>query len=133
MRKSQAIAAFRNAKILELNNQLDNEIVPAFNAEVADIKHEWEEGCKNLSIGEALADHKKRARVSDMLVRRKEFIDSLQTCLKMEMNERIKEYGGEIQESEKDGKKVLLAQFPDGSIARVPKSLWINYDLFHTA
>ena len=130
MRKSQAFASHRHAVILELNKELQEHGIPEFNAEAADIRKIHEEDSKTTDVGEALADHQKRARTNDMLIRRKEYIDGLQTRLKMEMHTRVEEYKGTLIEEEKDGKKIYVAKFPDGSQARVPRGLWVDYKAF---
>ena len=130
IRKSQAFAAFRHDVIGQLMTQLSNEIIPAFNAESEDIRRTHEEMCKDPKKGEALADHHKRARIQDMVIRRTEFIASLQTSLKDQIMERIGEYEGEIKEIEEKGKLIKRAFFPDGSTAKVPQALWIDYKAF---
>ena len=130
IRKSQAFAAHRHAITMSLMAQLTNEIAPAFNAESEDIRRQHEEQRLDPKQGEALADHFKRARIQDMVIRRNEFISSLQTSWKEQLNERIKEYEGEIKEVEENGKKVMRVYFPDKSSAKVPPVLWIDYKVF---
>ena len=51
-----------------------------------------------------------------------------------EVDERLAHDGAnlveELVENEGRTKRVLTAKFPDGSMARVPQSLWIDYSLF---
>lgn len=128
MHKSQAFAAFRTALVAELQADMTTELIPTFNAEIEDIRRTTEE-MKSLR-GEALADHHKRARILDLKARQQDFIDSLNAEMREQLENRVKSYGGTI-EVKKDGEKEILeATFPDKSTARVPKSLWINYNLF---
>lgn len=129
---SQAFAAFRTDVINELLSNLREELIPNFNSEVNDIRveHEASKGEK----GEALADHHKRARIMDLRVRQQEFIDGLNQELQERLMKRIVEYKGEVKEkmvvNDTTEKKVLEAVFPDKSVARVPKALWIDYGQF---
>lgn len=133
MRLSQAFATLRVAVIAGLTSQINETLVPNFNSEVEDIRKEWEE---KRATSEALADHHKRARIADLVVRRDAFIASLNDELRLQLNARAKlpEYGGEVAEVpvEKEGKSktVLEVKFKDGSTARMPKSLWVDYKIF---
>ena len=130
LKMSQSFAAFRKSILAELQQLLETDNVPDFNAECEDIRRVYEDMRLNPKKGEALADHKKRARINDLVIRRNMFIDTLQTRLALEQNKRIEEYKGEII-TEKDGEKdVVVAKFPDGSKAKVARALWINYELY---
>lgn len=127
MKMSQAFASERQAVIAECLHKVVQENVPSFNAECEDIRRQHEEQSKDLKIGEALADYRKRARVNHLVMKRANFIKSLETVLHKRQEERIKEYEGVI-ETEMDGdKEVIVAKFPDGSKAKVAKQLWIDY------
>jgi hypothetical protein len=132
MRLSQAFATLRVAVIAGLTDQIMKELLPNFNSEVEDIRVQWE---KKRAESEALADHEKRARIADLIVRRDAFIESLNNDLRLQLGARAKapEYGGEIKEvpdAKKEGKTVLEVKFKDGSTARMPKSLWVDYKAF---
>lgn len=129
VRKSQAFAAYRTELVTEMQGDVLQTLVPSFNAEIVDIRKSTEE-TKQLK-GEALADHHKRARIQDLKVRQQDFIDGLNAELTEKLSKRVDLYGGKIEEKENEaGKKVLEATFSDGSVARMPKSLWIDYNLF---
>ena len=74
-RMSQAFAAFRTSILAELQDNLQKGLVPHFNAEIEDIRKEYETTMGDK--GEALADYKKRQRILDLKVRQKAFIDGL--------------------------------------------------------
>jgi very-short-patch-repair endonuclease len=132
VKKSQAFAALRTQVITELQGEIQGELVPNFNSEIVDIRKKYE--TTRSERGEALADHEKRARITDLKVRQQEFIDECNRDLAARMEKRVKEYGGEIVTittgEGKEAKSVLEAKFPDGSTARVPKALWIDYNQF---
>jgi hypothetical protein len=128
---SVAFAANREAITVELLQLVTAQELPRFNACVEDIRRIYAEENKNLKIGETLADHRKRARYEDARVKREQFIATLQSRLRLEMEAKVTEYGGELVASEdKEGKPVTIAKFPDGSTARLPRGLWINYKMF---
>lgn len=133
MRLSQAFATLRVSVIAALTAQITEELLPKFNSEVEDIRRNWE---SKRAESEALADHQKRAAIADLIVRRDAFIESLNNEMRIQLGTRAKapEYGGEIQEVPDDkkgkGKTVLEVKFKDGSTARMPKSLWVDYKAF---
>lgn len=128
MHKSQAFAAFRTSLVADLQNDLTTELLPKFNSEVEDIRRMVQETLENK--GQALADHYKRARITDLKVRQQDFIDGLNVEMREALVTRVTEYGGSIETKKEGEKEVLEAKFPDGSSARVPKSLWIDYNQF---
>ena len=130
IRKSQAFASHRHAVVLELTTQLVNEIVPAFNAEAEDIRRQWEEQRLDPKKGEALADHFKRSRIQDMVIRRNEFLDTMRTSFKEQMKERIDEYQGELKEVEENGKTITRVYFPDKSSAKMPNHISFDLKMF---
>lgn len=132
MKKSQAFAALRNQIVAELTENINSELIPQFNAEVIQIREVFE---KSKPESEALAMHRRRAHIADLVVRRDEFIKGLNKDLHEQLTKRVKDYNGEIVEVEiKDENdkpiKKLEAKFDDGSIARFPKSLWVNFKAF---
>lgn len=128
MHKSQAFAAYRTELVAELQNDIATELLPKFNSEVEDIRRTTDSTRE--TKGDALATHHKRARISDLKIRQQSFIDGLNTEMRERLSKRVKEYNGTI-ETKKDGEKeVLEAKFDDGSVARVPKSLWVDYNRF---
>lgn len=142
IRLSQAFAAFRTATIAELMQNMMDELVPNFNAEVIHIEKKYEED--KAASGETLAMHWKRAGVTDLKVKQQTFIKQLDDELLKRMKDRIAlpEYNGKLKTIEIPGqpksegkkatesKEVLEVEFPDGSSARVPKGLWIDYSVF---
>lgn len=117
---SHAFAQFSKSLILELQDDLNSNLLPQFNAEAEDIRREWEE---NKPRSEALADHKKRARVLDLVIRRKRFIEELNTRLAMELKGRLEEYQAESVGEHR-------VRFPDGSEASVPRGFFVDYRVF---
>jgi hypothetical protein len=133
VKKSQAFAALRAAVVAELQEEINDVLIPRFNAEIEQIRREFEE---KKPESEALAMHRRRARISDLVIRRDEFISKSNTEMRAQLEKRISEYGGSISEIEirsedDEPRKVLEAKFDDGSVARMPKSLWINYGAFN--
>jgi len=130
-RMSHAFAAHQQTVLMELGKMFQEELVPQYNSEVEDIRRQHAEDSHNLKVGEALADHRKRARIEDLKVRRTNFINSLQTRLKLELEKRIEEYGGKVVDGEnKEGKPIKLVEFPDGSKAKMARNMWIEYRMF---
>lgn len=136
MRCSQAFAALKSQVIAEMLDRVHTELVPHFNAEIEDIVKVWE---KERPVSEALADHKKRARIADLVLRRDSFIESLNNEMRLILGGRIKEkeYEGKVAEAETDDdhnpgkkRKVLEITFKDGSKARLPQRLWLDYRVF---
>jgi hypothetical protein len=133
IRLSQAFAAHRTSVIALLQDNLVKELVPNFNSEVEDIRREHD--TMKGESGEALADHRKRSRIMDLKVRQQEFISGLDKELEETLTKRVVDYGGKVISktiaSDKGKEKLVLeAEFPDGSTARVPKHLWVDYDQF---
>ena len=132
IRRSQAFAAMRQIIIDDLMMKV-SEYVERFNAEVEDIRRQRDEMAKDPKHGEAKADHIKRARIQDIVTKRKAFLDSLNTEMHARMEEKVSEYGGEIIEEVEEGTDKVLAlkaNFPDDTTARMPKSLWVDYKQF---
>lgn len=133
IKRSQAFAAMRQSLLSELSGIVQDELVPQFNSEAEDIRREHEAMRLNPKKGEALADHRKRARIADMVVRRKVFIDDLQSRLQITLGGTVMDYKGEIVEEIEEGTGKVLSRkavFPDGTTAKMPKSLWIDYRQF---
>lgn len=128
MHKSQAFAAFRTELVAALQLDLTSELLPKYNSEIEDIRRSTEEirGTR----GEALADHHKRSRLMDLKVRQQDFIEGLNKEMRDGLEQRVKDYGGAITTSNDGKRDVLEAKFSDGSTARMPKSLWIDYSQF---
>lgn len=132
MKKSQAFAALRNQIVAELTENINSELIPHFNSDVVQIREAFE---REKPESEALAMHRRRARIADLVIKRDEFIKGLNKELHDQLMQRVKDYNGEITEvtvESEDGKSVkkLEAKFDDGSVARMPKSLWINFKAF---
>jgi len=130
-RMSQAFAAHQQAVLMELVQKLQVENVPAFNAEAEDIRRQHEEDSHNLKVGENLADHKKRARIRDLTVRRTTFINSLQTELHEKLAKRVEEYKGKVMDAvDKKDKPIKVVEFPDGTKAKLARNLWVDYGMY---
>lgn len=134
VRLSQAFAAFRNEQCAIAQNSIQTVLVPEFNAEAEDIRRTYETESKDPAIGEALAMHRKRARILDLNVRKQQFIQELDNEMQEALTKRVMDYKGTIAaktitEGDKQ-KEVLEAVFPDESFARVPKKLWVDYRQF---
>ena len=129
-RMSQAFAAFRTSILAELQDALQKDLVPHFNAEIEDIRKDYETTVGDK--GEALADYKKRQRILDLKVRQKAFIDGLNEDLVETLTKRIQSepYNGVITPVVKDEKTVLQVVFADKSVAHVPSRMWIDYTQF---
>ena len=132
MKKSQAFAAFRSSLIADYQAQVMSDLVPQFNAEMQDIRTNWEEEFRS---NEAIADHRRRAREADLQIRRQDFLESINNDFRLAQTARINEYGGKIEEIEveRNGKKkkILNATFPDNSEAVVPNAVWIDFGVFY--
>lgn len=133
VRLASAFATHRNDVISELQTDVTEKLVPEFNAEIMDIVKEYDD-LKDRK-GEACANSRKHARVLDLKVRQQLFIANLDKELNERMESRIKAYNGKVKpikaaDSKGTEKEVLEVTFPDESVARVPKRLWINYDQF---
>ena len=145
IRASQAFAAFRQSVISELQEDLMVNFVPNFNAEVFDIQKEFEDiheyTTENISDAAKakmleLAEKKRHARTMDLMFRKNKFLESMTLTMKVQMLDRVKEYGGEqfeeteTRENSTRTRKVLKAKFPDGSVAKIPQQLHIDWSLF---
>jgi len=129
---SIAFATLREAVIVDLQQQLVTQSVPQFNAEIEDVRRVYDDERANPKIGESLAFHNRRARYEDMRVKREMFIKTLHTSLHSRLLQRVEEYGGDIEDSiDRDNKPVKVVKFPDGSSARLPRGLWVQYDQYH--
>lgn len=148
VRSSQAFAAFRQSLVSELSAKVYDELMPQFNAAVEDIRREYEssvqaaneaptEVAKNKLI--ELAESHKKARILDLAKRKNDFIGSLRIRLKLEIDGRLTEYKAEVVEEEekREGSEktrmVKKAKFPDGSMAKIPQNLYIDYSGFQRA
>ena len=130
-RMSVAFAAQREAITVELLQLVDQQELPRFNAAVENIRRLHEEESHNVKVGPALADHRKRARYEDERVKREMFLSTLQSRLRLELEAKVTEYQGTLETSEdKEHKPLIIAKFPDGSTARMPRGLWVNYKMF---
>jgi len=130
---SEVFSAFRQASITELQHNILNDLLPNYTAEAEDIRREHE---ANTPISAALADHKKHARVLDLIHRRNKFIAECNSVLVDTLTKKAKELNGtitEVTETHRDtGKEqtVLKVLFDDGSRAKMPRGLWIDFKQF---
>ena len=152
IRTSQAFAARREVIILGLQQALSEDLVPHFNAECFDIRKKYDETIeftKDMEDGPAktklieLAESNRKARIFDLNLRKRQFIDGLNVDMKMQCKSWLNDYKGEeFEEREplksgathRDGnprmRTVLKAKFPDGSQAKIPQQLYIDPRLF---
>ena len=144
IRTSDAFVAFRQAVIEELNAEISNNLVPVFNSTVIDIEKDYDlgiTGSKDANTERAAlalvrsAERNRDARILDLKLKRQDFLNTIQMRLKMEMDELVKGYNGEVfTEVEKrfNGKMgpVIRAKFPDGSSAKIPQHVHIHWDQF---
>lgn len=133
IRLASAFATHRADVIAELQLDVTEKLVPEFNAEIVDIGVEYDK--LKETRGEACANSRKHARVMDLKVRQQLFIDALDKELATRMEERIKSYDGKVKaikatDTRGKEKDVMEVTFPDATVARVPKRLWINYGQF---
>lgn len=134
MKMSQAFAAFRTSLITNEQFAIANELVPVFNARCEDIRRKHEEDFQKYK-NQAKADNLKKSLTYDLVLHRKQVLDVVQQRMEDQINERLAADKAELIEEEipqERGrpKKVLTAKFPDGSMARVPQALWIDYNQF---
>lgn len=135
IRLASAFATHRTAVIESLKASITKELVPNFNAEIENIRRVFEE--EKDDLGESTAIHCRRGRIMDLKVRQQQFIDSLNADLFKDLKKRVEEYKGKMIDKTitdgKSGKEKLVheAEFPDGSTARVPNALWVDYTVFH--
>ena len=130
MKQSQVFAAFRTSLITDKNHAILNELAPSFNAQAEDIRRRVEKDF-NTYQNQAKADNLKKTLVYDLVFGRKQVIDSVQKDIAHAINERLAFDGANLEKSVIEGKTILTAKFPDGSTARVPQNLWIDYSVFH--
>ena len=152
VKMSQAFAAFRSSLLAELQNQISNDLAHQFNAELEDIRKKdgehqvyiallRSEGKETAAVKmEELANKEQKARLLDLQLRRQQFILELNTKMHDAIDQRVADYGGKVAEihepiiggKEVAPRKIKKAQFSDGSMAKVPGQLWIDYSLFQT-
>lgn len=145
IRTSQAFAAFRQAVIEELQSEIQNQLVPTFNASVADIEAQYKETTESAATAPTpnasesllrVAMRNKDARLLDLKLRRQQFLNEIQTRLRMEIRSKLEEYQAEtFEESETRNDKVRVvskARFPDGSIAKIPGHVFVDWKQFYT-
>lgn len=136
LKQSKAFAAFRASLITDKNYAILTELVPAFNAQCEDIRRKLEADLTTYH-NQAKTDNFRKSLVYDLVLGRQKVLDQVQQEMQQRINERLKADGATVVEEivrdpKKEGreKKVLTALFPDGSKARVPQALWIDYNVF---
>ena len=154
IKMSQAFASFRSSLLARFQSQIAGELAHQFNAELEDIRRKdgehqtyigllRTEGKEQAAVKlEDLANKEQKARLMDLQLRRQTFIDGLNKDMLAQINQRVADYGGETAEvqeplaieegPEPKFKTVRKAQFPDGSMAKIPARLWVDYSLFQT-
>ena len=134
MKQSQAFAAFRLSLITDKNHAILNELVPEFNTQCMAIRERVEKDF-NTYHNQAKADNFKKSLTYDLIMARDKQIEEVQIELQKSIDERLAWDGASLREdtiptSNNRVKTILTAVFPDGSTARVPQKLWIDYSLF---
>lgn len=131
MKQSHAFAAFRASLITDKQHAVINELVPIFNAECEKIKKQAEDDFQKYH-NQAKSDNLKRTLMYDLIMARDETVQQVQVSMKRIIDERLARDGAGLQEVDLgNGKTKLIAEFPDGSTASIPKQLYINYSLFN--
>lgn len=101
------------------------------NAEAVDIQKEFDEIAKGNA---ARAKNRKRARILMLVAKKWKSLGALRLEFKVHLAEIINQLGGKVEpdtdSKEKDREKVT---FPDGSVAKYPKGLYIPFDEFKKA
>ena len=136
MKQSQAFAAFRQSLITDKSHAILNELAPAFNARCEDIRRKAREDMETYH-NEALVNNRVKSAIYDLVLYRKQIIDGVQNALQQAVTARLADDQAElIEEVHPDDRRegltklVHIAKFPDGSSARVPQALWIDYSVF---
>lgn len=136
LKQSKAFAAFRASLITDKNHAILNELVPTFNAQCEDIRRRCEEDF-NTYHNQAKTDNFRKSLVYDLVLGRQQVLNRVQEDMQREITERLAKDGARLEEEEipdpkrEDRTKMVLAAFfPDGSKARVPQALWIDYKVF---
>lgn len=133
MKYSQAFAAFRASLITDKNYAIQNELVPVFNSRCEDIRRITDNDFEKYH-NQAKSDNLKRTLTYDLIMHRKQVIEKVQEDVAAAIDARLINDKAEIktEEVEKDGKvkTITTALFPDGSSARVPQNLWVDYGMF---
>lgn len=129
MKQSQAFAAFRTSLITDKNHAILNELVPSFNAQCEDIRRRVDTDFSTYN-NRAKADNLGKSLTYDLVLSRKQVIDNVQKDMTERVNDRLAFDGANLRREDIDGKSILTAEFPDGSTARVPQKLWIDYGVF---
>ena len=151
VKMSQAFAAYRAVVISEVQQKIALDLSYKFNAEIEDIRKGTEEQLSYVASLRAegkeaaaasienLAEKSQRARLLDLQMRRSQVLDELNKDMLHKLDQRLSEYGAEVglvnepvsPNSEKTH-SVKKAQFPDGSQAKVPMQLWVDYSQFQS-
>ena len=129
MKMSKAFAAFRQSLITDKNHAILQELAPAFNAAVEDIRRQVEDDF-NTYHNQAKADNLRKTLTYDLILHRQEVLRSVQSDLRTIIDERLHRDGAQLRRDRVDNKVVIVADFPDGSQARVPTGLWVDYSAF---
>lgn len=133
MKASQAFAAFRTSLITDKNHVILTELVPIFNSCCEDIRRKVDEDF-NTYHNQAKSDNLRKTLIYDLVLYRKQILDTVQNSMAKAIKERLQKDNAtveeEIIESNERPKHVLTAKFPDGSAAKVPQKLWIDYTMF---
>ena len=136
LKQSRAFAAFRSSLITDKEHAILHELAPAYNERVAEIRQKVEDDFQ-IYHNRAKADNFRKSLVYDLELGLQQTLDSVQKDLQERIHERLNTDGAQvitekIPDRKREGreKEVLTAIFPDGTKARVPHALWIDYKLF---
>lgn len=138
VKSSQAFAAHRADVIAGLQAELVDTFAPAYNSELEDIRRQFTESYE-YAVSQAdtarnklldLADKTRQARVLDLNLRRQKFLDSLQCTMRAVLLDRVEQYGGTIAKEHENGRVVEKVSFLDGSRAKMPIKIHVDWKLF---
>ena len=129
MKQSQAFAVFRTSLITDKNHAIINELVPVFNSACEDIRRRVETDFSTYH-NQAKADNLRKTLIYDLILYRKQVLDGVQKDLHTKVDERLDKDQASLKQETVENKHIVTACFPDGSFARVPSSLWIDFSLF---
>ena len=143
LKASQVFAAYRQAVIERLQQSIA-EFVPEYNAECNDIRVKYEQAesfavdCPTDAAKAAitrLADAERKSRTMQLAWKKKQFLDSLKMDLHAEIKVMLDDLrADQHEETELNSvgkeRKVIKAKFPDGSMAKVPQGLVIDFSQF---
>lgn len=144
IKQSQVFGAFRSGIVAFAQAQI-MDYVPKWNGAIYDIEKQLKESLEYAShqppVAKASLEKVSKlhadSRLLELRFKRQSIITDITNEMKSTVHKRIEEMGGvisEVKEPNNNGKmvKVSRVQFPDGSTAKVPRNLHIDYTPFMT-